>query len=189
MCRAAERLAAAARLLSEDPPLLLENRNGAAERRSDWAEALSVRSISERVLGLVPSAVSYADVRVVRRQHEGIHVENEDVRQVLTEESEGIGLRVLLNGQWGFAATPRLDARGLQAEVRRAVDQARAADGLGPPITLAPAAARQAHFISPVQIDPFSVSFVAKVHLLLEAARRMREGGGPSVVAEVSMDF
>src|SRR5260221_6399886 len=140
-----------------------------------------MKRIAERVLGLVPSGVTYADVRVVRRRHEGIHVENEVVRQVLTEESEGIGLRVLLNGQWGFVATPRLDARGLNAAVRRAVDQARAADGLGPPITLAPAAPRQAHFISPVQIDPFSVSFTDKVHLLLEAARNMRKGSGASV--------
>src|SRR5260221_384457 len=148
-----------------------------------------MKRIAERVLGLVPSGVTYADVRVVRRRHEGIHVENEVVRQVLTEESEGIGLRVLLNGQWGFAATPRLDARGLHAAVRRAVDQARAADGLGPPITLAPAQARRARFVSPVDRDPFSVPFADKVQFLLEAARNMRHGAGASVNAEASMDF
>jgi TldD protein len=148
-----------------------------------------MKRIAERVLGLVPLGVTYADVRVVRRRHEGIHVENDDVRQVLIEESQGIGLRVLLNGQWGFAATPRLDARGLQVAVRRAVDQARAAEGLGPPITLAPTAARQARFTSPVQRDPFSVPFAEKVQLLLEAAKNMRQCGGSSVVAEASMDF
>src|SRR6266851_8048632 len=148
-----------------------------------------MKRIAERVLGLVPSGVTYADVRVVRRRHDGIHVENQDVRQVLTEESEGVGLRVLLNGQWGFAATPRLDARGLQAAVRRAVDQARGADGLGPPITLAPAQARRARFASPVERDPFSVPFADKIQLLLEAARNMRQGGGASVNAEASMDF
>src|ERR1700737_1078318 len=109
-----------------------------------------MRHVAERVLGLLPSTISYADVRVVRRRHDGIHVENADVRQVLTEESEGVGVRVLLNGQWGFAATPRLDARGLQAAVRRAVDQARAAAGLGPPITLAAAPAAGARFQAPV---------------------------------------
>lgn len=148
-----------------------------------------MKRIAERVLGLVPFGVTYADVRVVRRQHEGIDVENEAVRQVLAEESQGIGLRVLVNGQWGFAATPRLDARGLQAAVRRAVDQARAAEGLGPPITLAPSQARQARFASPLQRDPFTVPFGDKVHLLLEAAANMRRGGGSAVVAEASMDF
>src|ERR1700737_2834015 len=129
-----------------------------------------MRHVAERVLGLLPSTISYADVRVVRRRHDGIHVENADVRQVLTEESEGVGVRVLLNGQWGFAATPRLDARGLQAAVRRAVDQARAAQGLGPPIALSPAPVYQDSFASPVQRDPFAVPFSDKVELLFQAA-------------------
>ena len=87
-----------------------------------------LRSLAERVLGRVPSAAAYADVRVVRRRHDGLHVEGESVGQVLTEESEGIGLRVLLDGQWGFACTARLD--DLDRIVRRAVDQAHAAAGL-----------------------------------------------------------
>jgi len=148
-----------------------------------------MKRIAERVLGLLPSSVAYADVRVVRRRHDGIHVENQDVRQVLTEESEGIGLRVLLNGQWGFAATARLDAGGLQAAVRRAVDQARAAEGLGPPITLAPSPPHQGRFATPVQRDPFGVPFAAKVELLLEAANSILRAGGSRVVAEASMDF
>jgi hypothetical protein len=35
-----------------------------------------VKAVAERILGLLPSTVSYADVRVVRRRHDGIHVEN-----------------------------------------------------------------------------------------------------------------
>src|SRR5579859_6111374 len=148
-----------------------------------------MRDIADHVLGLLPPAVSYADVRVVRRRHEGIHVEDADVRQVLTEESEGIGLRVLVNGQWGFAATPRFDTRGLQAAVRRAVEQARAAQGLGPPVTLAPAPALHACFATPVKRDPFTVPFAEKVELLIAAATTMRRAGGTSVAAEASMDF
>src|SRR5438874_9712806 len=112
----------------------------------------ALRSMAERVLGLVPSAATYADVRVVRRRHDGLHVQGESVGQVLTEESEGIGLRVLLDGQWGFACTARLD--DLDAIVRRAVDQAHAAHRLGPPISLAPAAVAQAVYCTPTQRDP-----------------------------------
>src|SRR6266567_8519084 len=107
-----------------------------------------LRILAERVLGRVPSTATYADVRVVRRRHDGLHVEDETVGQVLTEESEGIGLRVLLNGQWGFACTARLD--DLDAIVRRAVDQAHAAAGLGPPISLAPAPVVQAVYATAV---------------------------------------
>jgi TldD protein len=146
-----------------------------------------LRSLAERALGLVPSAATYADVRVIRRRHDGLHVEGESVDQVLTEESEGIGLRVLLDGQWGFACTARLG--DLDAIVRRAVDQAHAAHGLGPPISLAPAPVVQAVYFTPLVRDPFSVSIVEKVDLLLAAADAMCRGGGPRTVAEASMDF
>src|ERR1700716_3536870 len=146
-----------------------------------------LRSLAERVLGRVPSAAAYADVRVVRRRHDGLHVEGESVGQVLTEESEGIGLRVLLDGQWGFACTARLE--DLDALVRRAVDQAHAAAGLGPPIALAPAPVVEAVYSTPVIRDPFSVSIGEKVELLLAAADAMCRAGGSQAVAEASMDF
>src|SRR3979411_1308129 len=113
----------------------------------------ALRTIAQRILGRVPSAATYADVRVVRRRHDGLHVQGESMGQVLTEESEGIGLRVLLDGQWGFACTARLD--DLDVVVRRAVDQAHAAYGLGPPISLAPAPVVVAVYSTPVARDPF----------------------------------
>src|SRR5712691_10674586 len=128
-----------------------------------------LRSLAERVLGRVPSAATYADVRVVRRRHDGLHVEGESIGQVLTEETEGIGLRVLLAGQWGFACTARLD--DLDVIVRRAVNQAHAAAGLGPSISLAPAPVVEAVYATAVARDPFSVSIAQKIDLLLAAAK------------------
>src|SRR4030088_278592 len=90
----------------------------------------ALRTIAERVLGLVPASATYADVRVVRRRHDGLHVEGESIGQVLTEDSQGIGLRVLLDGQWGFACTARLD--DLDAVVRRAGGPGTASHRAGP---------------------------------------------------------
>lgn len=150
-----------------------------------------MRHIAERILGLIPSRVTYADVRVVRRGHEGLHVANGQVRQLLSEESEGVGLRVLLDGQWGFGATARLDIDHLDATVKRALDQARAAQGLGPPVTLAPAPAIQAHWASGFHRDPFEVPIAEKLDLLLKADAATRQGvaRGATVSAEASMDF
>jgi TldD protein len=136
----------------------------------------------------VPSSATYADVRVVRRRHEGLHVENERVGQVLTEESDGVGVRVLINGQWGFAATSRTAAEDLEAAVRRAVEQAHAADGLGRPIRLAPSLAVQATYATPVKRDPFAVPVSQKVDLLLHATRAMADGQ-KGIKGEASMDF
>lgn len=148
-----------------------------------------MREIAERVLGWMPRAAQYADVRVVFRRHEGLHVENEAVSQVLYEESEGIGLRLLIGGQWGFAATARMDAASLEAAVARAVAQARVAAGMGPPVRMAPAAPVQVVAATPVQVDPFLVSAAEKVDLLLRASAGMRAAGAQVRTAEASMDF
>jgi TldD protein len=88
-----------------------------------------VRTVAQRVLGRVPSSADYADVRVIFRRHEGIHVENQTVDQVLDEESEGIGLRVLVQGQWGFAASPHMGSMEMDDLVHRAMTQALCAVG------------------------------------------------------------
>jgi len=149
-----------------------------------------LRSIAEDLLGLVPSSVEYADVRVVRRRHEGVHVENEAVSQVMLVDTVGVGVRVLIGGQWGFAASSHLDSLDRAALVRRAVAQAKAATGSGPPIRLAPVPVVRAVYCSPLARDPFAVPIDQKVSVLLSAADAMRRAGGAQVrTAEASMDF
>src|SRR5437763_1269688 len=64
-----------------------------------------MRELAERALGLLPRDVEYGDVRVVNHRHEGVHVENGVPSQVIDEETEGIAVRALVGGQWGFMAT------------------------------------------------------------------------------------
>ena len=139
---------------------------------------------------MIPSVAEYADVRVVHRQHEGLHVENDAVTQVLQADAIGVGVRVLVAGQWGFAATTRLDEDATEALVRRAFEQAEAAAGAGPRVTLAAVPVTRAEYCTPMVRDPFSVSMNDKVSLLLAAADAMRRSGGARVrSAEASMDF
>ena len=149
-----------------------------------------LRSVAERLLGLVPSSVEYADVRVVQRRHEGVHVENEAVSQVMLAESLGACVRVLLGGQWGFAASSRLDAAARDGLVRRAIEQAHAAAGSGPPVRLARVPVVRAEYCTPLVRDPFAVAIDEKVNVLLSAAGVMRRAGGAQLrTAEASMDF
>ncbi len=148
-----------------------------------------MRALGELVLARLPRDVDYGDVRVVNRRHEGLHVGNGAPSQVLDSESEGLAVRVLVHGQWGFAATSRLDGTGAEAAVRRAVEQARAARGLGPEAQLAPADPVQASYATPVARDPFAVPVEEKLELLVAASEAMRGAGGPAVRdAEASVD-
>jgi TldD protein len=62
----------------------------------------------------------YADTRVVRRMDESIAIKSGRVEGVAAGESEGFGVRVLVDGAWGFASSNRLTA----AEADRVAGQA-----------------------------------------------------------------
>ncbi|MEO0072022.1 MAG: TldD/PmbA family protein [candidate division WOR-3 bacterium] len=51
---------------------------------------------------------SYADVRLIYNITERIVVKNGQVEALKRDEDSGIGIRVIANGSWGFAATARL---------------------------------------------------------------------------------
>jgi TldD protein len=134
-----------------------------------------VRQLAEQVLGLVPAGVSYADVRVVLRQHECVYAEHGRVGQVLYEETEGVAIRVLVDGQWGFAATAFPERA--EAALGRAVAQARAAAALGGPrARLAPVEPVVARYETPVLRDPLAVPLDEKVALLTAASAAMGAG-------------
>ena len=66
-----------------------------------------MRDLSQRALDTaVQRGATYADVRVVRRSEESISVKSGRVDAVGSGETEGFGVRVLVDDAWGFAARP-----------------------------------------------------------------------------------
>src|SRR3954452_4097613 len=68
--------------------------------------------------------VPYADVRAVREEAESVDVRDDRVESVSRDASTGVGIRVLVDGAWGFAATS--DPAQVRATAALAVDIARA---------------------------------------------------------------
>src|ERR1700704_79076 len=100
--------------------------------------------------------VSYADVRVIDEQDRHVSTKNGKAGEVSTSTSLGLGIRVLDNGCWGFAATDDLPPDGLESAAALAVEIARAsAIAKQHDITLAPETKYVADWISPCRIDPF----------------------------------
>src|ERR1700722_19911986 len=64
---------------------------------------------------------SYSDVRVMDIRYRDISTKNGEVGTLAESESLGIGIRVIVSGAWGFAATDRLTREGVQGCAAEAV--------------------------------------------------------------------
>jgi TldD protein len=127
---------------------------------------------------------TYADVRVIRETSEVISVKDGIVAQINSAEEEGLGIRVIASGSWGFSSSPDLSIESALKVAEEAVSVARAsALNKKRDVVLAPAPALVASYATPVRTDPFAVSLEDKVNLLLDADRRMRAAEGVRTAA------
>jgi TldD protein len=121
----------------------------------------------------------YADARFVREDSESITVRNQEMEGIDRATSKGLGVRVLVDGYWGFAATARTEPAEIARTAGLAVEIARAAARLPrEPVKLTEVEPATGTWASPLQNDPFNVSLEEKVALLMEATRRMQEVEG-----------
>ena len=97
-----------------------------------------------------------------------VATKNGRVEQLIDVESEGIGVRVLVAGAWGFACDRRLSADGAREAALRACAFAKAAGGRSKR-ALAPVEAQHGTYRTELDRDPFSVSLADKVALCLRA--------------------
>ena len=121
----------------------------------------------------VGAGAAYADARAVVRRWQSVGTKNGRVETLTDAESEGIGVRVIVGGAWGFACDRRLGPEGGRDAALRACAFAAAAGGNGRR-ALAPLEARSGSYRTPMEIDPFSVSLADKVALCLRAEEALR---------------
>src|SRR4029079_10417306 len=140
-----------------------------------------MRDLSDRSLDTaVQQGASYADVRVVQRRDESIAVKSGRVEGVASGESEGFGIRVLVDGGWGFSSSSGLNATEADRIAGEAVRIAKAsATALRDRVRLDDRPPAHGTYVTPVQEDPFGVPLEEKIgHLLAadEAARSVKGG-------------
>ena len=142
-----------------------------------------MRDIAERALDTaVVAGAQYADCRVVHRTVEVVEVKNGAVVRIGHDDDEGLGVRVLVDGSWGFAGLDDLAPGSVDEAVARAVRIARAARRVsGEPVRLAPLAPQVGEYTTPVQRDPLTVPLDERVSLLLAADAAMARVAGVTV--------
>ena len=133
--------------------------------------------------------VMYADVRVIESRDRDLSTKNGKPGHVSSSESAGLGIRVLADGCWGFAATDDLSKPGVEAAAGLAVDIARSSVlAKKRDVVLVPEDKYEATWASPCKIDPFSVSVEEQLSLLLAVDAELRRNSGVTL-AQTSMTF
>ncbi|HEX6680480.1 MAG TPA: TldD/PmbA family protein [Gaiellaceae bacterium] len=127
----------------------------------------------EAVAAALAGGASYADARAIVRRSQLVATKNRRVEQLDDVETEGIGVRVLVDGAWGFACEPRLDSEAARGAAGRATAFAKAAPGRHER-TLAPVEVVHGDYSTPREQDPIDVPLEEKTALCLEAEEAMQ---------------
>ena len=128
----------------------------------------------EAIEAAAASGAAYTDVRALLRRSQYVATKNGRVEVLQDVESEGIGVRVLVDGAWGFASNRDLTLNGAREAAARATAFARAAAGRGNR-RLVPVEARNGSHRTAFERDPFAVSLADKVALCLRAEEAMQQ--------------
>jgi TldD protein len=132
----------------------------------------TTKALMAAALGAARSAgASYADARISRQRQNFVFTREAQIQNVVDTDSVGCGVRVLVDGTWGFAATRVLTTDGVTATAREAVAIAKAGRiARDRPVELLPAPAyKDVVWKGAFTKDPFDVSVEEKADLLLRA--------------------
>jgi TldD protein len=143
----------------------------------------SLKALIGRALDLAQTGgAQYADVRVVENRTESIQIKNGVVEALNFAESMGFGVRVLVNGAWGFSSSCELKGEEIDRVTNQALEIARAS-GLvrGEKADLGPAVTSQGIYQTPTRIDPFTISLEDRLGILLAADAEMASVDGVRV--------
>jgi len=145
---------------------------------ADWA--LNVATLG---------GASFADLRVVDDRSRALSTKNGKVGSASVSESLGLGVRVLADGAWGFAASHDLGRAAVESTARRALLIAKASARVKQhEVRLAPEKAVTAEWASVCRIDPFATSVDENLDLLLKVDAELTKVAGITL-AETNLNF
>ncbi len=117
------------------------------------------------------AGATYADVRCSRQRQNFVFTREQQIQNVVDTDTVGIGVRALVDGTWGFAATRVLSADGAAAAAREAVAVAKASRiARARPVEWLPApVVADGYWKGAYTQDPFDIPIEQKAELLLAA--------------------
>lgn len=150
------------------------------ERALEYVDPAVKKIMSDVALNAARSkGASYTDVRVGRYLNQFVVTREDKVQNIVNTESYGIGIRVIANGSWGFAATDKLDKDSIAKAAELAVSIAKENARLQlEPVKLAPQKGYgEVSWKAPIEKNAFEVPVKEKVDLLLSVNDAAMKGG------------
>lgn len=132
--------------------------------------AITLTDLATFAIDLIAHAgCEYGDIRVCTYRSQNLYARDRSLSQLSDNVSSGFGVRVLLDGAWGFAASPHKTPAEIERIVSLAVEIAKGSRlSQQTQVRLAPVAAYRDTYTTPIEIDPFSVPITEKADLLLQ---------------------
>jgi TldD protein len=143
----------------------------------------SNRELAVLAIDLIRQAgCEYGDIRVCNYRTQNLSARDRSLSNLSDNINSGFGVRVLLDGAWGFAASYQKTASEIARIVNLAVEIAKGSRLCQrEPVRLVPVEAYQDEYITPIVIDPFDIPIGEKADLLLEIDDRLLAYGDRAV--------
>jgi TldD protein len=160
----------------------------AARRLLEPADTAARRRLADTALQAAREAgASYCDVRIGRYLNQALMTREDKVQDIVHGESAGIGIRVIVGGAWGFAATDDQRSEAVVATVRQAAAIARANARLRQqPVILAPTPSLgEVRWATPLQRNAMAVPLEEKLALLMDINADALKAGASFVSSQL----
>ncbi|VEP13429.1 Putative Zn-dependent protease-like protein (fragment) [Hyella patelloides LEGE 07179] len=142
-------------------------------------QKLTTQELANLAVKLIEQAgCEYGDIRLCNYRTQRLSASDRSLKNLSDNVSSGFGVRVLLDGAWGFAASHKKTPEEITRIVNLAVEIAKGSRlSQQKPIKLVPVAAYQDKYVTPIEIDPFTISIGEKAELLLNINDRLLSYG------------
>ncbi len=140
------------------------------ERALETVDVALKKQLADVALNAAQSkGATYTDVRIGRYLNQFVVTREDKVQNIVNTESYGLGIRVIANGGWGFAATDKLDKDSIAKAAETAAAIAKENSRLlTEPVRLAPQKGYgEVSWKAPIEKNAFEVPIKEKVDLLL----------------------
>jgi TldD protein len=160
-----------------------------AERLLDQLmDAKDKKTLCDVALNTAKSlGATYTDVRIGRYLNQFVTTREKKVQGITNTESFGVGIRVIANGTWGFAASNNVTPEGMKKTAERAVAIAKANSKFqtAPVVLAATPAYGEVSWKTPIKKNGFEVPVKEKVDLLMNANAKALEKGATFVNSQI----